>query len=257
MNPKEIRKVWYDIDAHLAKNSVAHPDLDINNTAASLLCPGPFYHFIFDFSNFTFVSVSESYEDLIGLKPEELNINKYLERIHPDDLEFFQMCEKVASQFLFEYLKPEEIPYYKVTYPIRFLTKDNTYKLFLRQSVGVSFDNTGRLCRVYAVDTDISHITTVNRKRMALIGINSRPSYTNIDVFQEGEIQFDQKISKLTVREIEILHLLSEGVTTKEIARRFSISELTVKKHRENLLKKVNAKNSTHLVAVAIREGLI
>ena len=113
------------------------------------------------------------------------------------------------------------------------------------------------MSRVYAVDSDISHITTKNNRRLSLIGINGRPSYTNIDVFKDDATDFEMGISKLSAREIEILQYMAEGFTAKEIAATLTISQLTVKKHRENLLRKTKAKNAAHLVAIGIKNGLI
>ncbi|MFK7808872.1 MAG: response regulator transcription factor [Saprospiraceae bacterium] len=257
MKVQEIKKVWYNINHHIAKDSISHDVENVNNTIASLLCPGPYYYYIFDFSIMQFVLLSATYTDIIGVSTEALTITDYLERVHPDDLAFFKKCEEIASHFLFEFLEPAEIPHYKVSYPVRFQTADETYKLFLHQAIGISFDEEGKMSRVYAVDSDISHIATNNRKRLSLIGINGRPSYTNIDVFKDDATDYERKISKLSTREVEILQLLSEGSKSKDIAIRFSISELTVKKHRENLLRKTKAKNVANLIAIAIREGLI
>lgn len=55
----------------------------------------------------------------------------------------------------------------------------------------------------------------------------------------------------LTPREEEILALIQEGCSTKEIAQRLDISPKTVEFHRSNLLKKYGARSSLHLVKVA------
>jgi len=257
MQANKVRNVWYDFNPHFANRGVVHDQIDLDKRLATLFCPGPFYYFVFDFGTYTFAMVSESYKTIIGLEPTELTIDQYLGRAHPDDVEYLSKCERVASKFLFEFLKPQEIPNYKVSYPIRFLTANNTYKLFLRQSVGVSFDESGRMSRVYAVDTDISHITTHFNRRLSLIGLNGEPSYTNIDVFSDNATDFKPAIGELTPREVQVLRLLAEGATAKEIADMLSISELTVKKHRENLLRKTKARNVAHMVALGIKNGLI
>jgi DNA-binding CsgD family transcriptional regulator len=63
--------------------------------------------------------------------------------------------------------------------------------------------------------------------------------------------------SKLTRREIEILELLAEGLTNKEIAQRFSVSPRTVDTHVERVLSKLNATTRTRAVAAAIRAGIV
>lgn len=61
----------------------------------------------------------------------------------------------------------------------------------------------------------------------------------------------------LTAREHEVLDLLSQGLSNKQIARRLTISEHGVKRHVTNLLAKLNAPNRTLAVAVALQQGLL
>jgi DNA-binding CsgD family transcriptional regulator len=56
-----------------------------------------------------------------------------------------------------------------------------------------------------------------------------------------------EKIVKLTPREQEIVHLLNEGSTNKEIASKLFISEISVKKHLTTLFRKFGVKNRTQL----------
>jgi DNA-binding NarL/FixJ family response regulator len=60
------------------------------------------------------------------------------------------------------------------------------------------------------------------------------------------------KNSRITRREKEILGLLTEGLTSAEIANRLYISPRTVDTHRTNLLHKLNLKNTAALVRYAI-----
>ncbi len=62
---------------------------------------------------------------------------------------------------------------------------------------------------------------------------------------------------RLTGRELELLNLIAEGKTNKEIAGLLEISIHTVQTHRLNLMKKLGVHDSTQLVRYAIRRGLI
>jgi len=64
-------------------------------------------------------------------------------------------------------------------------------------------------------------------------------------------------IPSLTKREKEILHLISEGITTAGIARQLSLSPLTIETHRRNLLQKFDVKNVAALIKVAVQQGLV
>ncbi|WYX17429.1 LuxR C-terminal-related transcriptional regulator [Achromobacter xylosoxidans] len=60
----------------------------------------------------------------------------------------------------------------------------------------------------------------------------------------------------LTRREQQILALIATGATGTEVARRLYISPLTVRKHRENLMRKLEVHNTAELVAYAVRLGI-
>jgi DNA-binding NarL/FixJ family response regulator len=61
----------------------------------------------------------------------------------------------------------------------------------------------------------------------------------------------------LSERELEILSLIAEGLTNKEIADKIFISSHTVASHRKNLMRKFQAKNNVDLVISAIKENKI
>jgi len=89
-----------------------------------------------------------------------------------------------------------------------------------------------------------------------------------IHAVQRGETWFSQSVLEklssggqgvgevsLTTRELEILKLLRQGLTNKEIAYHLRIAERTVRYHVENLLDKLQAHNRPEAVANAIQKG--
>lgn len=63
--------------------------------------------------------------------------------------------------------------------------------------------------------------------------------------------------SKLTSREVEVLLLIIQELSNKEIADKLFISERTVETHRKNILSKTNAKGSLGLYKYAIQHSLV
>jgi DNA-binding NarL/FixJ family response regulator len=63
--------------------------------------------------------------------------------------------------------------------------------------------------------------------------------------------------AKLTRRQRELLQLLADGNSTTIAARTLELSEETVKTHTRNILARLEARNRTHAVAIALRESLI
>jgi DNA-binding NarL/FixJ family response regulator len=62
---------------------------------------------------------------------------------------------------------------------------------------------------------------------------------------------------ELTKREKEILQLVVQGFTSKQMAGQLNLSQRTIDHHRSNLLRKFNRKNSVDLVNYAVRNGLV
>ena len=69
----------------------------------------------------------------------------------------------------------------------------------------------------------------------------------------EGQAQFDV----LTARELEVLKLIAEANTSKQIAEQLVISIKTVERHRQNILEKLGMRDRVELTRYAIRRGLI
>ena len=62
---------------------------------------------------------------------------------------------------------------------------------------------------------------------------------------------------RLSNREVNVLTLVSEGEANKQIARKLSISEETVKAHLKSIFAKLDVADRTHAVTVAARRGII
>src|SRR5215216_5820223 len=60
-----------------------------------------------------------------------------------------------------------------------------------------------------------------------------------------------------TMREIEVLQLICDGLVNREIGQRLYLSEETVKSHVRHLLAKLQARSRAHAVAIGFRRGLI
>lgn len=64
-------------------------------------------------------------------------------------------------------------------------------------------------------------------------------------------------IPELTQREAEILRLVAEGLSNKEISQRLFISHRTVDTHRTNIMRKAEVSNVAGLIRFAIRNGFL
>ncbi len=71
------------------------------------------------------------------------------------------------------------------------------------------------------------------------------------------EVRAPESPEPLTERETEVLRLLAQGLSNKEIAQRLVIGERTVKTHVSNVLAKLNVASRTQAAIHAIRIGLV
>jgi two-component system, NarL family, response regulator NreC len=76
-------------------------------------------------------------------------------------------------------------------------------------------------------------------------------------VLNDYREQVNDPVDRLTAREREILQLLAEGKTTKDIATALELSVHTVDAHRGRVMKKLDLHSTGELVRLAMRKGLI
>lgn len=67
----------------------------------------------------------------------------------------------------------------------------------------------------------------------------------------------DSSVEPLSVRELEVLRLIAQGLSNKVIAQRLVISEKTVKTHVSNILAKLHLADRTQAALYAVRERLV
>lgn len=77
------------------------------------------------------------------------------------------------------------------------------------------------------------------------------------DFLQHSRVDSEADLSTLTKREREVLILIAEGLTNKQIGRRLGISPKTVARHRDNLTKKLRLSSRAELTRYAIQKGLV
>jgi len=86
--------------------------------------------------------------------------------------------------------------------------------------------------------------------------LSSQVTGTLVDGYLRKQTEGSSAVEILSEREREVLQLLAEGCSAREIADKLFISAKTVEVHRWKLMKKLGLKNLAELVKFAIREGL-
>ncbi len=121
-----------------------------------------------------------------------------------------------------------------------------------------------RDCLHAGADGYILKHSTRDELLMAIHKVLNGKSYLSPEVSEQivsgymGGVNSTQSAwETLAKREREVLKLVAEGNTNKMISSLMCISVKTVEKHRSNLMKKLNLRNSASLTAFAIEKGLL
>ena len=69
--------------------------------------------------------------------------------------------------------------------------------------------------------------------------------------------ELESRLAQLTPREREVMQLVVDGKTTKQIARQLGTSDRTIEVHRKHVMKKMGADSLARLVMLAVRCGLV
>ncbi|MEO8460269.1 MAG: response regulator transcription factor [Dokdonella sp.] len=85
----------------------------------------------------------------------------------------------------------------------------------------------------------------------------SHASKVMAEQVQKPRAQIEDPYRDLTPREREVFHLIIEGMTTKEIARRLGTSTKTAENHRFRVLGKLGARNTAEIIRYAVKHRLL
>ena len=103
-----------------------------------------------------------------------------------------------------------------------------------------------------AADTDL--IDAVRTVAAGKAFLSDEAQRTLMQEWKEGRAEPDDP---LTPRELEVVKLIAEAFTNRQIAEILNLSEKTVESHRSNLLAKLGMRDRVELVRYAIRRGLV
>ncbi|WP_128548850.1 helix-turn-helix transcriptional regulator [Larkinella soli] len=165
--------------------------------------------------------------------------------IHPDDLEGYLLCKRRMIE-LQKKLRPTEALHYRFAIQFRLRSQRHQPYRHVYGEVLTYLDSHNRTAQAMmyrdASADRVSDRVQLSWFRTQGLGYQKVGSYIPAAADQE-----------LTLREEEIMHLIKDGFSSKEIADRLSISLNTVKNHRKNLLRKTQSRNMADLVYTVAR----
>jgi|SRR5690625_960213 len=203
---------------------------------------------VFDMYKKTHVYMSPSYKNRLGL-PQEVTeaADGFDQFMTPDDL---VMLMKAGYHFLKLMLSRENKNYHQ-------------FMLVNDYCIHPPDGKTVRLTEQHSIlETDLHDniwlglsIITLSADQNVHEPVRSRL----VDQEEDMVTEFPESngFANLTVREKEILSLISEGLASKQIADRLHVSIHTVNTHRQNIIKKMNVANSAEAIRMATLLGII
>jgi DNA-binding CsgD family transcriptional regulator len=238
-----IPKEWVDYRVyfdHECKNLVTN-QIDLSKFIVS-----NYFYLYINPSNLNVYNVSPNIKDLIYLAKGEVprHVTEFLSYIHPDDFEFIEFAEQWGFEKI---ISLKKIDKYKINYIIRFKISDDAYEYFHHQTY-------------YEVNPSNNKIQCCIAFNTRLIGLGKEVDRTKrivklLDVDTLGVVDTTAfyplehpLISSLTVREKEIIILITRGLSNNLIADKLNISFNTVRTHHSNINKKLNVKNTAELI---------
>jgi DNA-binding CsgD family transcriptional regulator len=185
-----------------------------------------------------------------------------------------------SPEFAFSHILPEDIPY-----AMAYVVKLDKYmqkvpmskKAFIKASVYVRmqnakgvydwcciqypkfyYDKKGNLMYVFALVTNIAHIKTDDGNPfLSILDTSTEEQHLFTCNKPDAELELHYKLPSISEREIQILQLLAQGKTSKEIGDVLAIAKNTVDNRRQALLKKFAVKSSAELINFVVHSGLL
>lgn len=212
-----------------AINSIeAFLKLDHSVAVLSDLADNKSYIFADNFGNFFEMNIS-GYTTIDSIWEEDI-----YNRIHPDDLFQRHLLELEFFNFL-KVQPPNERLNYSTKCSIRAINSKKEYQYISHRSFYLKNSSEGGLWLAVCLYNYLFE-KSGNGIDGKIINTKTGESFSSANYIYTRNL--------LTNREKEILLLISQGIISKEIADKLSISINTVNRHRQNILKKLNVTNS-------------
>jgi len=185
--------------------------------------------------------------EFLGYTPEEFDSQLAHSYFHPDDKEIVLRIIQAAVGYAVDHNLFQDGHLY-LTYRLR--KKNGEYIKVLRQSNVFEVDKKGRLISNVSLLTDISYMNTSNC-------VEWKFDAKGLDQETFKKYVGHQYENFFSPRELEIIHGISAGLSSLNIAEKHFISKHTVDTHRRKILKKAGCKNALEFIDFCRQNGIL
>jgi len=236
-NKMQQVKINTHVDEYLASAAKGLDILTENKVAA----------FIYDYAAGNYSYMNEYFTRLMGRSREQIleeGIAMMQKIVHPED---FSKCLNLTRKAIVEFTKMKEKESESIYFRFFFRLKRSTGGyMWVMQSNRLLFS--GNDARI-----DIAFILELfdPQHPLKVMGILETPN-RRMEMYPDGEMML---LSLLSHRELEILQLIRQGISTNDIAVKLIITMNTVKAHRRNLLKKLDVHTMVQAIGMLDKLG--
>jgi len=246
--------IWAKAPEIFSPENVTVDQAHILELISDIFIVGDYYYYLIDIHQQVLSHHHPRLSAIHGLQADPRGLQEIIDLIHPDDIPFVLNAEEKCYMKVME-IGIEHVPSLKSCYCFRMRVADGSYRLFHHQAITLVADRNNKISRSLNIHTDISHLTTKNNYIATLMGINGRNDFYQFDL--AATVNVAPQADGLTSRELQILPYIAEGMSSAAIAELLGISQLTVRTHRKNILRKTQTHNSSSLVKRCIELGLL
>ena len=193
------------------------------------------YFFIYDCIENTILFINSAYTTITGHDTASFDLNFLINMIHPMDQAYFIENEQRGLQFT-DSLEFEDHFRYTLKYSYRIRTSDATYLRITQECQALEVDSYGNLSK-----------TLVSHKIQDDKAYCPQNDYKIYDKVHRMYLDLNNDFN-LTKRELEILTLIKEGYSSKEVSGMLNVSMNTILTHRKNILSKTNSNSFIELL---------
>lgn len=241
-----IKKIWHsdllepnlaEIESLIQANPLLHETLLMQGTALGIL----------DISTFKYVGIWGDLENLLGWTREEIfdgGVAFFVSKFVPAH----QIGFTIISHHINDYigtLSRAELQQLRIVYDYKITRSDGRQVRIGQESIILKADNEGRILYCLALVSDISHLHKEGTQHLCFLNGAEKKLYA-IDNTTNQCVQLDS----LSRREVQIAQLLSQNLTSEQIAEQLFISAHTVNTHRQKMIRKIGMTDTTDLLSL-------
>lgn len=171
--------------------------------------------------------------------------------LHPDDARGTWQLMQAVWKFLLARPAGQRAAYgFSCDYRIR--RADGMYLRLLEQNQVLQTDRHGNVTHLLGTGTDITHW---KESATLVASVTSAADGTHLVCTSDDQVL--KPLARISKREKEVMQLIANGYTSKQIADRLYLSLHTVNTHRRNISGKTHYRNPGDLIRFAVRNGII